>query len=314
MTFFNRIVKVIKILVFSLTTVIVLFSQEDLRKEASTKTVIRIGYMSNQFSGVAQKDAEAALEVWARKFIEDNSLNYETTGAVYDDLVSIEQAFSKGEVDLVSLNALEFLSVRENSLFEPAMMASKYDTIKEEIILLVRKNSGIHGIHDFKSKSLKILNEIRGEMALLWLNTLLLKEGLPECHEFFRSIDSVEKPSQAILPIFFGQADVCVVTRTSFANIAELNPQLGRDLNILVSYPDLVFHTICFRRDFEPEHKDRILESIEILDDDPAGSQIMMLFSTKKLFYFDPELLIPVESLLNDYHRVKSLRKKTKGK
>lgn len=270
--------------------------------------------MSNQFSGVAQKDAEAALEVWARKFIEENNLNYETTGVVYDDLVSVEQAISKNEVDIVSLDALEFLAVRENADFDPALMASRGDSIKEELILLVRKSSDIHGIHDLESKSLKTLSEIRGQMALLWLDTLLLKEGLPECHEFFRSIDSVEKPSKAILPTFFGQTDACVVTRGSFANIVELNPQLGRDLSIFASSPGLVFHVMCFRSNLETEHKESILESIDVLDDDPAGNQILMLFSTKRLFVFDPELIKPAEGIIDDHRRLKSLKKGTNGK
>ncbi len=314
MKIFKKCAKPDKNLALFLMTAFILFPQGNTSAETSTEIEVRVGYMSSFFSQVAQKDAEAALEIWVEKFLEGKDMNYEATGIVYEDVGAVEKAIRNNEVDIVSLSLLDFLSIRENPLFEPAFMASRDDSIQEELILLVQNDKGINGIHDLKSKTLKVLSGIHGQMATMWLDTLLMNEGLPECHEFFNTIVSVEKPSKAILPVFFGQTDACVVTRGSFSTAAELNPQIGRSLNVPTSSPGLVLFIMCFRKDFSARHKDEIRKYADKLHENPAGSQILMLFATKKMAAFDPELLKPAESLLNDYHRLKSLRKKPSGK
>ena len=64
------------VMALCLLTVQLLSPQQGLNHDSEEVTEIRVGYMSNLFSGVAQKDAEAALEVWARKFVEDHSWSY----------------------------------------------------------------------------------------------------------------------------------------------------------------------------------------------------------------------------------------------
>jgi phosphonate transport system substrate-binding protein len=303
-----------RILCFFFVTALVLVSQENTKREESTITKIKIGYMSNLFSQVDQKDAEAALEVWARKIIEENNLNYEATGIVFNDLVSVEQAISHDEVDLVSLNAMDYLFVRNNSHIEPAFVASRGDSILEELILLVHHDSGFNEIQNLESKSVKVLSGIYGQLPVLWLDTVLMKQGLPECGEFFKKIDSVEKSSSAILSVFFGQSDACIVSRDSFSTAVELNPQLGRDLRELISSPGLTISIACFRNNLADEHKGIIRDYIDKVSDDPAGIQILILFNTKKLVFFNPELLKSAESLVDEYHHLKSMQKGTNGK
>ena len=48
------------------------------------------------------------------------------------------------------------------------------------------------------------------------------------------------KPSQAILPVFFKQAEAALVTRATFDTAVELNPQLGAALRTLSRSPQLI--------------------------------------------------------------------------
>jgi hypothetical protein len=189
-------------------------------------------------------------------------------------------------------------------------MAARSDVLEEEMILLIRADGAADELGRFESGRLKILSGIYGDVGRIWLSTALMQEGFPECQVFFDSIEAVDKPSNAILPVFFGQAEACLVTRSSFTNAAELNPQIGRQLKILASSPGFVLHIMCFRREYETEHKNVIMETANLLEEDPTGNQILLLFNTKKLVEFDPRRIEPVEKLLDEYNSLKAQRKK----
>ena len=56
------------------------------------------------------------------------------------------------------------------------------------------------------------LEHPRSGLAPTWLDTELLRNKLPLSARFFREITRTSKMSRAILPVFFNQADACLVT------------------------------------------------------------------------------------------------------
>ena len=59
-----------------------------------------------------------------------------------------------------------------------------------------------------------------------------------DCHDMAR-IKEAQKPSQALMPVFFRQADACVASRHYFEVNSELNPQIQRELMSISNSPGL---------------------------------------------------------------------------
>ena len=120
----------------------------------------------------------------------------------------------------------------------------------EEYVLLVHRDGPIKEIGDLQGRSLVWIDNPRACLAPIWLDTLLAQQGLGPADQFFGKMTPTKKTSQAVLPVFFRQADVCLTMRSGFQTAAELNPQVGRQLRVLATSPELVNQIFCYRPDY----------------------------------------------------------------
>jgi hypothetical protein len=91
-------------------------------------------------------------------------------------------------------------------------------------VLLTRNSDGLHPLADLRGKRLIAPSGRRTGLAEEWLNNLLSESNLPMSQEFFGQIRTTHKISGAVLPVFFKQTDVCLVTQSGFETMSQLNP------------------------------------------------------------------------------------------
>jgi len=85
------------------------------------------------------------------------------------------------------------------------------------------------------------------------MDVLLWRSGLDAGETFFEEIQEVSKVSQAVLPVFFDQADACIAPMDAFRTMAELNPQLEEELWVIDTSPGFCQAVVCARRDVYDE-------------------------------------------------------------
>ena len=141
---------------------------------------------------------------------------------------------------------------------EPALIGEKNGKPGDEQVLLVRRDSGIRGLDQLRGGKLTLLQGAGGEIASLWLDNLLAKRGLPAAGRMFGSVKVVPKAQQVILPVFFRQADGCIVGSNAFQTAVELNPQLGKELVAMRTSPVYPIAVTCLRTTLTNEQKDRV--------------------------------------------------------
>jgi ABC-type phosphate/phosphonate transport system substrate-binding protein len=129
---------------------------------------------------------------------------------------------------LVGMPSLDFLQIKDKIPLEPALSYSLNNQVGTEYVLIVPKDKESHSLSGLKNKKIIIhKHDDTGLIPILWLNSLLRQQGLPPAERFCGSIKKVDQVSQAVLPVYFRQADCCVVTCDGFETMKELNPQLG---------------------------------------------------------------------------------------
>ena len=122
--------------------------------------------------------------------------------------------------------------------------------------------------------------------------------GLGPLTTAFANVTAVGKPSRLVLPVFFGQADACVVTQRSFEVMKELNPQLGRQLSVIARSVPVVPSFLCFRAGVSPQLRERYVNVARKMQTTVSGLQLLTIFQSDSLAVLPPESLESARALL----------------
>jgi phosphonate transport system substrate-binding protein len=244
----------------------------------STKAVLRIGFSSSVLVDLNENDAKAAIKVWAQQLLMEHGIPVPTEALVLNGGEAIARAVRNKLVDGVTVTAEEYWAVGPAFMSTNAILGLFDGLVTEEYVLLVRSDSRLGRIDDLRGRSLAFWHNGRASLAPVWFETLLLKSGLGETHQFCGRVIHGMKLSQAVLPVFFHQADACVVTRRGFQTMTELNPQVGRQLKVLASSPALVPVAFLFRADYSDPARDQIIANVAGLHPTAASQQVFALF------------------------------------
>jgi len=267
---------------------------------------LAIGYSASVISNVDPGDAKAATKVWADMIMRRKGAIVESETMILKDLPALEIALEEKRVDLIFLLPQEYLEIRDRLPLVPLVVSAPQEGLYEEFVLLVRKDSTVATIRDLRKKRLTVETDQKGTLPLMWLETLLMKEGeFEEIEQFFAVVKATRKPSQTILPVFFRQADGCIVTRTAFHTMVELNPQLGKEIREIAISPPFITSIGCLRKDYYDKYKGVLTEHLVNLHEDPQGKQILTLFRKGRLVLFDPPYLASVDALVKDHNNLR---------
>jgi ABC-type phosphate/phosphonate transport system substrate-binding protein len=207
-----------------------------------------------------------------------------------------------GEVDMIGLTSMNYLKIRDWVFLEPVTVGLRNGgQALEEYLLLVHRDADLSELTELEDKNLLVGLGINHKTALMWLDVLLMQQGLPVAQNMFQTTKKVFKPAQAVFPVFFRQSDACIVTRRAFETMVELNPQIGEQLKPLASSPSFLPDLMCYRQKYDEAAKDLILSSALKLHTKIEGRQMLGLFRVDKIGRFKPSYLDNLIQLIATY-------------
>jgi phosphonate transport system substrate-binding protein len=279
---------------------------------AKTNAVLRLGFSSSVFANVNENDAKAAMKLWTQAILQEHGIAIPADPQVLNGGEAIVRAVRDGLVDAVTITAEEYWALGAPLISTNAILGVSDGLVTEEYVLLVRKDSGFGRIDDLRGRRQAFCRSGRGSLGPVWFETLMLQSGLGEIHEFCGRVAPEAKLSQAVLQVFFHQADACVVTRRGFQTMAELNPQVGEQLKILASSLPMVPVVFVFRASYSDPAKDRIIAEIENVHSTLAGQQVFTLFQCDGLVVRPVSALDSAMDLLATHARLLHLKNPSK--
>ncbi len=250
----------------------------------------RMGFSSAMFAEVNENDAKAAVKVWGQTVASERGIPVSPASMIYNGVPAVREALKKKEIDAVALTSVEFAALKPEIDLAPLFLNFSSGTPTDQYVLLVHQEAGISSLRELRGRSLVLHENLRECLAQTWLETELAQGGLhPD--GFLGKLSTSSKLSKVVLPVFFRQADACVVTLKGFETLTELNPQLGKQLKVLTTSPELVTALFCFRQDYAPSFKGELLSSIGELHRTPSGQQILMVFESETIQEMPPSFL-----------------------
>lgn len=275
-----------------------------------TPHVIHIASVFDAMPGVNTEDARMAMEILLRNIMVRHGNQFRIR---LDFLMQFDQTAEKiasNRYDLVVLPGLDYLQIKSKVDLLPKLVLSKVDKPAEPLVLVTRRKETLKTLGEKDSRILIIDVGRAGESAKLWLDTVLLEAGLGPSDRMFTEIRRSQKPSRSVLPVFFGQVEACVVQESALKTMNELNPQIGRRVQILKRSKNLVNLLLCATSWADPGDVDKVMaEGIHAFHD-PKSRQALTMVQMNRFYQFQSEYLAGTVDVYERYQRAIERRRR----
>lgn len=267
-------------------------------EESAAAAPIQVAFSGSMFADVNENDASAAVRIWAQMLGNDRGIPVNPIVKILRGSNEIAQSLQSRSVDVITLTSEECWALKTATPFGSFVYGVRDGQVTEEYVLLVQQDSPFKQLSDLSGHTLSVFSNPRASLARIWLETELRRGGKGCLPEFFGHITQFSKLTKAMLPVYFGQIDACLITRQGFEIASELNPQVGRKLKVLAASQPLVPVVFCFRDDYRSPYRSRLLTAIGAVKTTPAGQQFMTLFQCDNLREGPASLMESAFSLL----------------
>lgn len=265
---------------------------------------IKIGFSKILFDNVDSRDAEVSIKMWGKELIKYNLLNLSLTTIVYEAENEMIEALNNRQIDLISLPIVDYLRIRDRVNIKPSVINSIDNRPGHNLVLVVRKDKQLNKIEDLKNKSINLSTNSYGFLAEMWIATEI-NSKLDNYNTFFSEVNKLDKPAQVMLPVFFKQADACILPKQSYRTLIELNPQLQNELVVIKESPVFVNSIMCWNYSMDKSLIEPLLLAISNIPNTGSGKQILTLFKSDGIIEYDEKYLEETEKIFNKYNLIK---------
>lgn len=280
-----------------------------LAADASESARLRVVFASGLLLGLNPDDAKASIQVWGTALVRDTGLNVTVSADTIDSVDALRRRLADRSVEIYVVRTDEFIDLERTPgrtfPLGKLHVGAHDDVPTDRYVVVTHRASGIGSLAALRGRTLVTMDGSRRGLSLLWLDTELLEAGQPLAPELCAHVTQADRPARAILPVFFRQKDAALVTEASLATVAEMNPQVGRDLVVLARSDPYLPLITGVREDFaSPALVARVLQSITTAAQHAAGQQILSLFGMQKIVLVSPEDLVSARLLLDKHRRL----------
>ncbi len=272
------------------------------------KDILRIGYSYRFFADINPEDAKAATKTWIDTILKNKGIHFDDSMlTIYKSIDEMARAIELDQVEILTLHSLDYLELKARGVkISPDVTGIRESDHANELVLIVRREASNCPLKDLQGKTM-LIDESKGlDLPGMWLDTLLFGQGLCQGTKFFGVVKRVNKVTQAVMPVFFKQADACVTSYSAYLTAVELNPQLGKTLAVHSVSPPLLPAVLCFRENYTDPRRGLLVQSICELNQTVTGRQILTIFRSDKGIPFETAHIENVAKLLENYQNIKS--------
>ncbi|CAN5208952.1 hypothetical protein BH23VER1_BH23VER1_10320 [soil metagenome] len=160
--------------------------------------------------------------------------------------------------------------------YRPVFAAERGTGITTEYIALAEEGTTLSD--HLGSLMLSEVSDGASRVPVAWIRTALresLGDGAAIPDSELLRVGRTTRPARAILPVFFGSADLAVVARPDFDAVAELNPQVAESLAAVAVSPPLLGQIVFIRADLSALREVVVIEALSRIGRSPEGHRLL---------------------------------------
>jgi len=271
---------------------------------AAERTPLRVTISRTLFEDVNRNDAEAAIKVWGGVIAAERGVAVDPQARIVEGAAEMRNALRERRVELVGLRVDEFESLRGEFRFSDLFVSVLAGGAETTYLLVTHREGGRARLADLAGAKLGIYGNSQMALAEPWLAVELARAGLPGPAAHFAALQRHQKPAKAILPVFFRQTEAALVSQRSFETMIELNPQLGRSLQVIARSPAVLPMVFALVEGIEPVLHRQLLQNLPDVHLSAAGRQVLQLMQGERLELVAPGRYDSAWALLAEHRRL----------
>jgi phosphonate transport system substrate-binding protein len=143
--------------------------------------------------------------------------------------------------------------------------------------IFVRKDSGISGFKDMEGGNIVFVDPATMEGYLFALS-FLQQHGISNIDSFFNRYFFSGSHSSAIFAVLDGRADIGSAKSTTYNSMANNDPSIAQELEIIARSPKVPEITLCIKSEIGPDLRERLQSVLLHMDKTPDGRKTLQLF------------------------------------
>lgn len=269
------------------------------------KETIRL-VISNEILGdVNRTDAQASIEGVMNEVLgKTQFLVDRIVPQIVNSIDEIKSLVNKNEVDLIGLSTLNYFKLKKTLNISPIFSIQKKSTNGIRFVVIVKKNGNIKTLEDLRSKNILNLNGFEKEIVDKWLLVEMHKQKIVNPSEIIDGFTKTTTPSKRIFSVFFDKADACILSKDEFDSACELNPQLEKNLKILIQSPPFITQVFCGNDNSEKKgiaHRKEFVEKLITIEN---GSKMLKLFKAVTITAIYEDQIKTIKNLYDEYEMI----------
>ena len=273
--------------------------------EPQLSGIVHVGFSAHSLVDANRTDVTAAMKAWLLIAAKERHLAIQFVPVILETVPEMENALRREQIDTISATTDEYVVLEKAVPLTKVFVGKIAGRITEQYVLLVHQDQQVKELKELRGATILVMDHPRTALAPYWLDLELLHRKLPLAARFFGTITHVKKPSLAILPVFFKQATIALVTRASFDTAMELNPQLAKSLRVLAVSPEVIPMVGAFRANAVSGAVDFYRREALKLHESQGGKLVLNLWETDGLVEIQESDLTGTRALLAEWARLR---------
>jgi phosphonate transport system substrate-binding protein len=159
--------------------------------------------------------------------------------------------------------------------------------------VFVGKNSGIESVDDMKGKTIAFVDRAT-TAGYIFPKAYFRENGVVDINAFFKEHYFAGSHDAAIEAVLAGKADIGCAKSTMFNLVAERDPRVKADLEILIESPTFPSNGLGMRPDLDPRIKRELVDALLGMNDTPAGGKVLKEFGATRFISTTTEDYLPL--------------------
>lgn len=280
-----QILRISKINLILITILLLTFAETSYSQGKDYKLI----FSANLLQNMKIEDAIATTRILAKKIQQKMELKEDIEIVVAENFNDLLNEIKK-PYDFILATGVETELIKRKHNIELVLVNETNGTYGFEYYLIVNKSKNFNSLNSLKNSKISILSKSELHTAPIWLDKLLRDEKLASKEKFFSEIIYDYKANNVLLPVFFNKMDAAIISKPAYELLCELNPQIKKQIKILLQSDNLIFGVISFDgRNKDAKRKEFMLDVLKTLHEENYGKQLLDLFMVEKIIPYKEE-------------------------
>lgn len=263
--------------------------------------IVNFAFTQTVFNKTDKNDAASAIKVWASTVLKESNLDLSVRVRVFDTIEQLLPELGTGNIQGASMGTEEFFKL--DRPIESVFVGIINNKPTLQYVVLVNKD-GPRSLDALKSGRVLIYAGQFMNLARAWFQGLCadeLNRSKDEMQQY--ALQPEEKVSNAIFKVFFRQSDAAIVTDEAYQLAIELNPQLGKNLQVLRVSEPLVPTLFFFWPDWTGKSAEALDKAMQDVHKTISGKQILTIHKSSRLQKFPVDFLKPTLEFVKQHQQ-----------